>query len=116
MGIRRKPTILAATAAALLAVVTLTGCGERGQNAQKAARDTAPAVVLNFPQGFRNVAFKCYGTVGIYVTSRGDSASSGSKGSELPSSVSTQVNDPNCQPGRVPSSVQVNPGTVAPQR
>lgn len=46
--------------------------------------------VIRFPDGFRNVAFTCYGTNGVYVTSRGDSSN------PLTSSVFVLANDPHC--------------------
>jgi len=81
-------------------LVMLVGCGasERNQNVdKKSARDIGPALIINMPRGFRNVAFKCYGPNGVYVTSRGDAFSSGDQGPELPSSVYVVAGDENCK-------------------
>lgn len=88
----------AVISAAVLSIAWLSGCGsERDQNSEiKPQRDVGPAEVINFPQGFRNVAHKCDGPNMVYVTSRGDVSSSGSHGSELPSSVYVIANDPRC--------------------
>jgi len=46
--------------------------------------------VIRMPDGFRNVAFTCYGTNGVYVTSRGDASN------PLTSSVFVLAADPHC--------------------
>lgn len=51
--------------------------------------------VLWMPDGFRNVAFGCNGTTGVYVTSRGWDES-GVNLPSLPSGISTVPNDPAC--------------------
>lgn len=57
--------------------------------------------VIRMPDGFRNLAFTCYGTVGVYVTSRGWIEASASKELvPLPSSIAVLANDPHCQNGR----------------
>lgn len=45
-----------------------TTFGETGQDAGVSRRDDSPAVVINFPNGYSNVAFKCNGTTGVYST------------------------------------------------
>lgn len=32
--------------------------------------DNSPATIINFPDGYENVAFKCHGLVGVYTTTR----------------------------------------------
>lgn len=85
----RKPVIAIALAATLLTA----GCGEYGHDAAKGDRDTGPADVINFPQGFRNVAHKCDGPNMVYVTSRGTDV-------RLTSTVAIVPNDPRCTGGR----------------
>lgn len=54
--------------------------------------------VIKMPDGFRNVAFTCYGTTGIYVTSRGWVEGSASKDiTPLSSTIAIQGNDPKCR-------------------
>lgn len=45
--------------------------------------------VIQFPYGFRNVAFSCFGTNGVYVTSR-------SVTTDLPSGMFVVPNDVHC--------------------
>lgn len=100
MKIRSTRTDYVVVAAGVTLLAVLAGCGssERGQNVpKKDQRDTGPALIINEPQGFRNVSFKCFGPNGVYVTSRGDWASSGNQGPELPSAVYVVANDPNCK-------------------
>jgi hypothetical protein len=104
MKVRTQQLTYVAVGAAL--VVALAGCGasERDQNVtKKAERDTGPALIINEPQGFRNVSFKCFGPNGVYVTSRGDWSSSGSQGPELPSAVYVVASDPNCKSPGAPA-------------
>ena len=79
-----------------LVVVLLSACGashasapDPGNNIDGATPGTR-AHVIQEPYGFRNVAFACYGRVGVYVTSHGVTATS------EPSSVAAVPNDPNC--------------------
>lgn len=60
-----------------LALTAVTGCNryndERGKGDApvKGGRgDDSPAAVINFPDGFMNVAFKCHGRNGIYTHTR----------------------------------------------
>lgn len=46
--------------------------------------------VIQEPDGFRNVAFSCHGSVGVYVTSRGQTSDI------ITSGVAVLANDPNC--------------------
>lgn len=74
---------------AAVLVLALAGCGEVNQNAKKGSRDTGPADIINFPNGFRNVAHKCDGPNMIYVTSHEEDAA-------LPSTIAVVANDPRC--------------------
>jgi len=63
------------TVLAVCAVAALAGCSDfnndRGKgDAPVGDRDDAPAVVVNFPDGFMNVAVKCHGPNGIYTHTR----------------------------------------------
>jgi len=93
MRIKRDPKALVLTAwtigALLVGTLAVAGCGEYGQNADKSTRDVGPADMINFPQGFRNVAHKCDGPNMVYVTSRGTDTA-------LPSSLTVVPNDPRC--------------------
>lgn len=71
-------------------ILALAGCGEYGQNATKGSRDTGSADIINFPQGFRNVAHKCDGPNMVYSSSYGDS-------STVTSSITVIGNDPRCK-------------------
>lgn len=89
---------------AILAVllVVLTGCES---DTKKDAPEPTPDNIINgtntqvirMPDGFRNVAFSCYGTVGMYVTSRGWIQGSVQDIASLPSSIAVLENDPHCK-------------------
>lgn len=96
---------LAVGGAAVLAVVGVGGftaaCStptktDAPEPAPKNIVDGTNTHVIRMPDGFRNIAFTCYGTTGIYVTSRGIWQSGNADATTLPSSISTEVNDPNC--------------------
>lgn len=62
---------------AAIAVLALAGCGafndQRGKGDAPVANrkgDDAPARVVNMPDGFSNVAFKCIDSNGLYVTTK----------------------------------------------
>jgi hypothetical protein len=71
-------TSIAGLVLAVLAVLlALAGCSdfddERGRGdapVEDRRGDDAPANVINMPDRFSNVAFKCWGPNGIYVTTR----------------------------------------------
>jgi hypothetical protein len=85
----------AAVVAIAASFVLLVGCSA----AHTDAPDPAPAninagthqKIIQEPDGFRNVAFSCNGTTGIYVTSRGVSSDI------ITSGISTVANDPACK-------------------
>lgn len=88
------PIILAIT-------VALTGCGfldtqtdtafEEVRDVQVASRDDTPAVIIQMPNNYSNVAFKCHGTVGVYVTSN-----RAPDGTPKGRAISTVKDDPSC--------------------
>lgn len=45
----------------------ITSCGEEQNDADKLSNDTAGAATLAFPDGFSNVAAKCFGTDMVYA-------------------------------------------------
>lgn len=84
-------------AVAALLALTLTTAGSCDPTKSDAPEPTGPNVldgthtqVIRMPDGFRNVVFSCYGTDGVFVTSRGDSTN------PLTSSVYVVPNDPHC--------------------
>jgi hypothetical protein len=84
---------LADAAVAVLAALALAGCGTHASGVDPTTGNTGQGTnqhVIKEPFGFRNVAFSCFGTNGVYVTSAGADDS-------LPSSVNVVVNDPQCK-------------------
>lgn len=92
---------------ALVLSVTLFGCG-KPETKKDAPEPTAENIlngdrtqVIRMPDGFRNVVFSCYGTVGIYVTSRGAfETGGGTKDIQLqtiPSAIAVLPGDPHCK-------------------
>lgn len=89
------------TAVALGAL--MTGCGMTRETKSDAPEPTSDNIVngtntqiIRMPDGFRNVAFTCYGTVGVYVTSRGLWQQGNADLTTLPSSIALLPNDPHC--------------------
>lgn len=92
-----KRTALAALAVTALA---LAGCGNSNQKSLSEPVSNhylTGQIVFMEPDGFRNVAFGCNGTVGVYVTSRGVYNASGSNITALPSGIAVIPADPNCK-------------------
>lgn len=87
---------LAIATAVLAAAFVLAGCGETHQDApDPTTANTHPGTheeVIQEPAGFRNVAFSCHGTTGVYVTSRGVSTD------VITSGIAVLANDPACAP------------------
>ena len=80
-----------ATIVAIALTIGLVSCSgyndDRGKgDAPVKSKDDSPAVVINFPDGFLNVAFKCLNGNGIYTHTR----------EAAPVVV---VDDPNCDEG-----------------
>lgn len=82
---------------ALLTTITLAlaGCSATHQNAPEPTSanivNGTSVQVIQMPDGFRNVAVSCYGTVGVYVTSRGSDGAT-----PQASGVAVLANDPHC--------------------
>ena len=94
------------TAARLVVIAAVglsTGCGATKGDAPETTPDNivngTHTQVIRMPDGFRNVAFTCYGTTGIYVTSRGWVEGSAADVVSLPSALSVQPGDPKCGNG-----------------
>lgn len=89
----KKLAVLALASAAALAL--LAGCASTHQDApDPTAANTHPGTneaVMQFPDGFRNVAFECHGTTGVYVTSRGQTSDI------ITSGIAVLANDPACR-------------------
>ena len=86
---KRRLTIAAAIAAALIAVAS--GCAKYAEPFKDAPRSRvdngAPADLIRFPDGFSNAASKCDGPNRIYVAYHGDSAYG---------AIAVVPNDPRC--------------------
>jgi len=96
--VKRAIKILLAICAVLFIVY---GCSATKADAPEPTPDNivngTNTQVIRMPDGFRNVAFTCYGTSGIYVTSRGWAEASATKDIvPLPSDLSVLPNDPHC--------------------
>lgn len=52
--------------------------------------------VIRMPDGFRNIAFTCFGPNGVYVTSRGAFQNGNKDATPLPSGVFVVKDDVNC--------------------
>lgn len=88
--------------ASALAVALVAGCSATKENAPEPTPENIVngrnTQVIRMPDGFRNIAFTCYGLQGVYVTSRGWVAGSADKNIvPLPSSISVVENDSNCR-------------------
>jgi len=77
-------------AAVALTLLALAGCGAHASNNNKVVIPTGPASVIQFPYGFRNVAYKCDGPNMVYSGSAGADDS-------LPPSIAVVPNDPRCK-------------------
>jgi hypothetical protein len=88
-------------ASLLLAVGLLVGGCTSSSHKNAATPDPAGNLILTNPHvitepaGFRNVSFGCWGTKGVYVTSRGQWESSDGS-SPASSDVQIVLNDPDC--------------------
>lgn len=85
-------------------IVTIGALAACGSDAHTSAPDVEPSAnkpgtngaIIQMPDGFRNVAFTCFGKEGVYVTSRGAYKNGSSDFTPLPSSVFVVPNDPHC--------------------
>lgn len=99
---REKLTRVAGFLIGFAMVWFITGCSEMQSDAPEPTPDNIVngrnTQVIRMPDGFRNVAFTCYGQNGIYVTSRGWVQASADKNIvPLPSDIAVVTNDPQCQ-------------------
>lgn len=85
----KKAPVVAAIALVVLVPTTAGGCNHSSDNNSKVAQPTGPATVIQFPYGFRNVAYKCDGPNMVYSGSAGGDDS-------LPPSIAVVANDPRC--------------------
>jgi hypothetical protein len=88
MGKKARVTAVAAVGAIIFIFGTAESCSHASNN-QKVVIPTGPASIIQFPYGFRNVAYKCDGPNMVY---------SGSAGADdtLPPSIAVVANDPRC--------------------
>jgi hypothetical protein len=87
-----KRHLATATAAVLLAL-GLSACGEEAKDAPRGTEDTGPADIIQFPDGFSNVAHKCDGPNMVYSSTNG----AGTENAESNrASISVVPNDPRC--------------------
>lgn len=86
-----KKIHMGAAAVLVAAGLTLAGCdwGNHGSDNASVVQPTGPASVVQFPYGFRNVAYKCDGPNMVYSGSAGVDDS-------LPPSIAVVPNDPRC--------------------
>jgi len=81
---------LALAAVGGMALISLTGCwGNHASNNKSVVQPTGPATIVQFPYGFRNVAYKCDGPNMVYSGSAGADDS-------LPPSIAVVADDPRC--------------------
>jgi len=86
-----RKKILAVAATAALATITLTGCfGNHKSNNASTIEPTGPASIVEFPHGFRNVAFKCSGPNMVYSLSA-------AVDDTQPGGLAVVPNDPRCK-------------------
>lgn len=81
-----------------IAVFALAGCGEEARDAPRGTEDTGPADIIQFPDGFSNVAHKCDGPNMVYSSTNG----AGTENAESTRAALAVVpNDPRCESGAV---------------
>jgi hypothetical protein len=89
---RGKTRTAALICVGTLALGGLAGCwgGNHASDNASVVQPTGPASIVQFPYGFRNVAYKCDGPNMVY---------SGSAGADdtLPPSIAVVPNDPRCK-------------------
>jgi hypothetical protein len=85
----------------IVGLLLLTGC-EGATKADAPEPVTGSIVdgtnthVIRMPNGYRNVVVTCYGSNGVYVTSRGAWQNGNKDATTLPSSIAVIANDPMC--------------------
>jgi uncharacterized secreted protein with C-terminal beta-propeller domain len=86
-----KKKIIGFVGGVAMVVATLVGCADSPhQSAEYGNVNHAPADVVQFPDGFRNVAHKCDGTNMVYSVSSANSDT-------LSGGVAVVPNDPRCK-------------------
>jgi hypothetical protein len=92
-SLKAQLTAVGLFASAIIATVAISACGSTHSNAPDPVPsniiDGTNQHVIQEPDGFRNVAFSCFGSNGVYVTSRSNVDS-------LASSLFVVPNDPHC--------------------
>jgi hypothetical protein len=91
----KRRTAITATIAAGIAVLILAGGAESCESTQDAGvnnRETGPADLINFPDGYSNVAHKCDGPNMVYVIYHGNFV----EGPKPYGSVAVVAGDPRC--------------------
>ncbi len=80
----KKKLAIIVIPASLLSLISVAGCEQykdergRGDAPVAAGRDDTPAHVINFPDNFGNVAWKCVGPDKVFVSSRSGTDNSSS--------------------------------------
>lgn len=85
------PKVAAGAALCLL----VAGCGVKADAPEPTSDNIVNGTrtqVIRMPDGFRNIAFTCYGTTGVYVTSRGIAETD-----PQPSGIAVLPADPRCR-------------------
>ncbi len=77
-------------AAVALVLIGVTACNNHASNNTSNVEPTGPASIIQFPHGFRNVAYKCSGTTMVYSLSAAVDDS-------LPGGLAVVPNDPRCR-------------------
>lgn len=89
---RRRVTKIALVASAAAAALALASCGMKAsepfRDADRGATNSAPADVIEMPDGFSNLATKCDHGNRIYVIFKGD---------DLYGSIAVSPQDPSCK-------------------
>lgn len=93
--------LCAIVAGVITTAIVLAACSATKTDAPEPTSDNilngTHTQVIRMPDGFRNVVFTCYGTVGVYVTSRGAFQTGNKDLATLPSSIAVLPNDPHCR-------------------
>lgn len=97
--------LIKTVSAAVLTLIMAAGCTPVRESAPEPEpeniQDGVNTQVIRMPDGFRNIAFTCHGTTGLYVTSRGWVKDSVSQDlTPLPSAVTAIPDHPQCTGGR----------------
>lgn len=85
----KRSALLGLGLSAVLLLTQASSCDTHQDSTQDKVDHGPAKVTMDYPDGFRNVAFKCNGTVGVYVTSA-------SASDTLPSGIAVVKDDPNC--------------------